>query len=99
MENQKKEILIDAFTREAVLLIAEKFKKQEENIRSLSEKIDALERRITEIYSSGKVYSQPIDSLLIERIKNLEEKVNRIEILLNSVRVPLIDKEILEKLK
>ncbi|GEM_PF-3808766 len=99
MENQKKEILIDAFTREAVLLIAEKFKKQEENIRSLSEKIDALEKRITEIYSSGKVYSQPIDSLLIERIKNLEEKVNRIEILLNSVRVPSIDKEILEKLK
>jgi len=99
MENQKKEILLDAFTREAVLLIAEKFKKHEENIRRLSEKIDMLERRITEMYSTGKVYSQPMDSLLIERIKNLEEKVNRIEIELNSLRVPLIDKEILEKLK
>lgn len=98
MKNDK-EMLLDTFTKEAIILISEKMKKHDNAIADLKERIDALSKKIDTIYSTSSTKAQPIDILIIERLKNLEEKVNRLETMVNSLRIPSIDRELLEKLK
>lgn len=96
---EDKEMLLDSFTKEAILLISEKMKKHDMSLNDLKERIEALTKKVEAIYSTTSSKAQPIDILIIERLKNLEEKVSRLETIVNSLRIPSIDRELLEKLK
>ena len=93
------EVLLDVFTREAVLAIAEKLRKHDTVMRNIDEKVGMLEKRINGITVSGTSKAQPMDVLLIERLKNIEEKVNKLENIASMLKIPKVDREILEKLK
>lgn len=93
------EILLDVFTREAVLAIAEKLRKHETILRNIDEKVNMLDKRINSITVSGTSKAQPMDVLLIERLKNIEEKVNKLEGIASMLKIPKVDREILEKLR
>ena len=97
--SENKEIFLDAFIKEAVVLIADKLKKHDLVLNELKEEIHAITKKLDNIYSTSPSKAQPMDVLIIERLKMLEEKVNRLEMIVNSLRIPSIDKEILEKLK
>jgi hypothetical protein len=93
------EVMLDVFTREAVLAIAEKLRKHETILRNLDEELKMTEKRINGITVSGTSKAQPMDVLLIERLKNIEEKVNKLEGIANMLKIPKVDRDILEKLK
>lgn len=93
------EVMLDVFTREAVLAIAEKLRKHDAILRNLDEELKMTEKRINSITVSGTSKAQPMDVLLIERLKNIEEKVNKLEGIANMLRIPKVDRDILEKLR
>lgn len=96
---EKEEVMLDVFTREAVLAIAEKLKKHDNLIRNIDEEVKMLEKRLNSITIAGTSKTQPVDVLLIERLKNIEEKINKLEGIANMLKIPKIDREILEKLR
>lgn len=99
MSDNKDPVALDIFTREAVLAIVEKFRRQEMILRNLDEKINMLEKRLNTISVPGSGKAQPMDVLLIERLKNIEEKVNKLDSVYNRLRIPDVEREILEKLR
>jgi len=96
---EKGEVSLDIFTKEAVLAIIEKFRKHDIMLKNMNEDIKIIEKRLDSISASGSSKSQPLDALLIERLKNAEEKLNKIENIINILNIPKVDREILEKLK
>ena len=96
---EREEVLLDVFTREAVLAIAEKLRKHDLVLRNLDEEMKMLEKKLGSITISGTSKAQPMDVLLIERLKNIEEKVNKLEGIANMLKIPKVDREILEKLR
>ncbi|MEM7826741.1 MAG: hypothetical protein QXQ40_00775 [Candidatus Aenigmatarchaeota archaeon] len=96
---KNEEIMLDAFTREAVLMIIEKFKKQDATLSDLKSRLAVLERKIDSLVVKGSLKPQTIDNILIERLKCLEEKVNKLENIVNTLKIPKMDRNILDELK
>ncbi len=96
---EKEQVALDIFTREAVLAIIEKFRRQEMFLRNLDDKVNMIEKRLNTISVPGSSKTQPMDVLLIERLKNIEEKVNKLDSIYNKLRIPDVEREILEKLR
>jgi hypothetical protein len=67
---EKEQVALDIFTREAVLAIIEKFRRQEMFLRNLDDKVNMIEKRLNAISVPGSSKTQPMDVLLIERLKN-----------------------------
>lgn len=99
MTDSKDPVALDIFTREAVLAIVEKFRRQEAILRNLDEKINMLDKKINGMTVPGTGRTQPMDVLLIERLKNIEEKVNKLDSVYGRLRIPDVEREILEKLR